>query len=142
VLNLTVGRLDRAGYLTSPQVSRLAARGWELAAHTLTHPDLRRVPTRRLAREVAGSRAALERRFGLPVRFFCYPFGRSDARVRAAVRAAGFLAATSIRPGSAAPWDDPLTLRRIDIGPRTAPRALLRRITAAGRSALARKARR
>ena len=115
VLNLTVSRLDQAGYLTSPQVSTLTARGWEVAAHTLTHPDLRRVRARRLAHEVAGSRAALERRFGLPVRFFCYPFGRSDARVRAAVRAAGFLAATSIRPGAAAPWDDPLTLRRIAI---------------------------
>ena len=141
VVNLTVGWLDRAGHLSSRQVSRLTARGWQVAAHTLTHPDLRRVGDRRLAREVTSARTALERRFGAPVRFFSYPHGRSDARVRAAVRAAAFLAATTIRPGAAAPWDDPLAMRRIHVEPRMPPQTLLQRLTAARREALKRKRR-
>ena len=141
VVNLTVGWLDRAGHLSSRQVSRLTARGWQVAAHTLTHPDLRRLGDRRLAREVTGARTALERRFGAPVRFFSYPHGRWDARVRAAVRAAGFLAATTIRPGAVAPWDDPLTMRRIHVEPQMPPRTLLQRLAAARREALERKRR-
>ena len=45
----------------------------------------------------------LQRRFHVPARFFCYPAGRYDARVIAAVRAAGYLGATTTRHGLAQP---------------------------------------
>jgi Polysaccharide deacetylase len=63
----------------------------------------------------AGSRAAIERAFGLVVESFCYPYGRVDASVRAAVRAAGFRTATTTRQGLASPLADPLMLRRIRV---------------------------
>lgn len=48
-----------------------------------------------LREEVAGSRAILRREYGVPVSDFCYPAGRFDATVVAAVRAAGYAAATT-----------------------------------------------
>jgi peptidoglycan/xylan/chitin deacetylase (PgdA/CDA1 family) len=54
-----------------------------------------------LKREVADSRWRIQREFGVPARFFCYPAGRYDARVIAAVRAAGYLGATTTRGGLA-----------------------------------------
>jgi hypothetical protein len=38
--------------------------------------------------------------FGVPANFFCYPSGRYDPTVIAAVRDAGYLAATTTRPAS------------------------------------------
>ena len=43
----------------------------------------------------------LQRRFHQPVNFFCYPSGRYDARAVQAVRAAGYLGATTTDEGLA-----------------------------------------
>jgi peptidoglycan/xylan/chitin deacetylase (PgdA/CDA1 family) len=113
VLNLKLGNLE-PGSFADRDVRRLVAAGWELGAHTFTHPDLRSLGDAALDREVAGSRREIRRRFGVPVDFFCYPAGRYDARVIAAVRRAGFLGATTTIEGLATP-DHPFKLRRVRI---------------------------
>ena len=125
VLNLEVGNLHVAGGLTSRQVRTMLASGWELAAHTLTHPDLTQVDATRLKREVAGSRSVLRRHFGVPVAFFCYPSGRYDAATEAAVRAARYRGATTTDPGLAAPGGDRFALPRVRVVPEMSPAALL-----------------
>ena len=114
VLNLTVKNLRVAGGLSRRQVRRLIAAGWEIDAHTLTHPDLTSIDDGELAHEVAGSRRELRRLFGVPVDFFCYPGGRYDARVIAAVRRAGYLGATTTLEGLAEP-SKPYELRRVRV---------------------------
>jgi peptidoglycan/xylan/chitin deacetylase (PgdA/CDA1 family) len=91
------------GALTVPEIRALIHSGWEIDAHTMTHPDLCRVSAARLWAEVAGSRAALQRLFGVPVDFFCYPRGLFDSAAIAAVRRAGFLGATTCDAGLATP---------------------------------------
>ena len=114
VLNLAVQNvLD--GKLTVPQLRALVRAGWEIDAHTLTHPDLTTLDSAELRRQVAGSRRWIRRRLGVPVDFFCYPSGRYDAAVLAAVRAAGFLGATTEQQGFASPQDGLLTLDRIRV---------------------------
>jgi hypothetical protein len=54
-------------------------------------------------RSVAGSRRLIRRKFHVPVDFFCYPSGRYNSRVIAAVCRAGFLGATTEREGFARP---------------------------------------
>jgi peptidoglycan/xylan/chitin deacetylase (PgdA/CDA1 family) len=125
VLNLEVHSLHAAGGLSEREVRALLADGWELAAHTITHPDLTTVGPARLRREVAGSRAALRRRFGAPVRFFCYPAGRYDPATERAVRAAGFRGATTTVEGVATPHGDPLALPRLRVLPGDSPAGLL-----------------
>ena len=100
VLDLEVAHVVH-GDLTPRMIRRLLADGWELASHTLTHPDLTALDSRRLEHEVTGSRRWLRRRFGVDVNFFCYPSGRYDRRVIAAVRASGYLGATTTEPGLA-----------------------------------------
>jgi peptidoglycan/xylan/chitin deacetylase (PgdA/CDA1 family) len=114
VINLEVRNTRVSWGLRPPAVRRLIADGWELAAHTLTHPDLRFVSDTQLQDEVAGSRTALQRMFGVPVNFFCYPAGRYDDRVVAAVRAAGYLGATTTDEGLAVPTEL-FTLKRVRI---------------------------
>jgi peptidoglycan/xylan/chitin deacetylase (PgdA/CDA1 family) len=133
LLNLEVDRIGRAGGLSRAQVRRMVADGWEVGSHSLTHPHLSTVGPERLRREVAGSREALEREFGIDVEFFCFPYGEFDAAVKDAVRAAGYLGATTTRGALASPQGDPFELPRIAVGSRTSPRALLRRLRAAAR---------
>jgi peptidoglycan/xylan/chitin deacetylase (PgdA/CDA1 family) len=128
VLNLQVDRLGAPGGLTRRQVRRMLADGWELDSHTLSHPDLTKVGAKRLRRELVGSREAIARQFGVTTNFLCLPYGHVDAAVKAAVRAAGYLAATTTRRGRAAPGGDRFALPRISVSVRTKPAALLRRL--------------
>jgi hypothetical protein len=50
----------------------------------------------------------------VPVSFFCYPAGRFDTRVIAAVRRAGYLGATTTLYGLATP-SRPYELRRVRV---------------------------
>jgi peptidoglycan/xylan/chitin deacetylase (PgdA/CDA1 family) len=113
-LNLEVNFLQPAGGLRPWRIRKLIAAGWEIDAHTLTHPDLTTLDDARLWKEVDGSRVALRRTFHIPVDFFCYPAGRYNARVIAAVKLAGFLGATTTNYGIARPPDF-YTLARIRI---------------------------
>jgi peptidoglycan/xylan/chitin deacetylase (PgdA/CDA1 family) len=132
VLNLQVSRLDTRGGLTRAQVRTLIADGWEIDAHSVTHPDLRTVSAKRLQQEVAGSRHAIRRTFGVPADFFAYPYGRSNARVRAAVRRAGFLGATTIVRGLASPQADPFALRRVLVAADDSPPSVLHMVRTGG----------
>jgi peptidoglycan/xylan/chitin deacetylase (PgdA/CDA1 family) len=114
VLNLAVRNL-LDGKLTVPQIRLMIRQGWEIDAHTINHLDLTTLSSSDLRHEVAGSRTWIRRRFHVPVAFFCYPSGRYDARVVAAVRAAGFFGATIEGFGPASPRDGLLTLPRIRV---------------------------
>ena len=103
VLNMEVNFLQPVGGLRPWRVRKLIDAGWELDAHTLTHPDLTTLGDARLWQEVNGSRVALRHKFHVPVDFFCYPAGRYDAKVIAAVKLAGFLGATTTNYGLARP---------------------------------------
>jgi peptidoglycan/xylan/chitin deacetylase (PgdA/CDA1 family) len=120
VLDLLVANLHRHGWGLHPsQVRQMAADGWEIASHTLTHPDLTTLSAARLRREVTGSRRVLQTEFGQPVDFFCYPAGQFDSRVIAAVRRAGYLAALTELPGDAGTGSPAYELPRIRIADTT-----------------------
>lgn len=133
VLNLTVNHIGRDG-ISAARVRGLIADGWEIDSHTLTHPDLTRLGPDELRREVAGSRAVIRRRFGVPANAFCYPAGRYDPAVVQAVRAAGYRAATTVDPGYAVPGrDQRFVLARIRVNGDETAAALLESIAAARR---------
>ena len=87
---------------------------WELASHTVNHLDLTTLDASELRREVSDSRRILQDRFGVPVNNFCYPAGRYDDTVIAAVKAAGYRGATSEVPGLASSAH-PYVLNRIEV---------------------------
>lgn len=100
--------------LTDAMVGTMLQSGFELGSHTLTHRDLTRLPAGQVREEVAGSRAELASRFHHVVDFFCYPAGRYNPAVVEAVRAAGYLGATTTRPGLGAPGEL-FALRRVRV---------------------------
>lgn len=71
-------------------------------AHTLTHPNMKRITESRLREEIVRSAAAVETYIGTPPRIFAYPYGSRAAvgeREIAAVAAAGFPIAVTTQPG-------------------------------------------
>jgi peptidoglycan/xylan/chitin deacetylase (PgdA/CDA1 family) len=130
VLNLAWHNLGPKG-LRERGVRRLIHAGWEIDAHSLTHPDLTAVGDAQLEHEVAGSRSQIQRTFLVPADFFCYPAGRYDSRVIAAVRGAGFLGATGTEYGLARPGE-PYALARIRVGGSDGVRGFVSKLSSLG----------
>ncbi len=85
-------------------------------AHTRSHPFLSRLPHAEAEDEIAGSKAMLEKRLGVTVRHFAYPFGGPDCFTKETVelvRAAGFASAVTTTRGACQPGADPYRLPRI-----------------------------
>ena len=75
VLNLEVKNVGLKGGLARDQVRAMMRDGWEIDAHTLTHPDLTTVDAARLRREVGGSRRWLRQRVRRARRLLRLPVG-------------------------------------------------------------------
>jgi peptidoglycan/xylan/chitin deacetylase (PgdA/CDA1 family) len=131
VLNLAWHNLGVPGGIGRTRIRELIGAGWEIDAHSLTHPDLTTLGPSALEREVAGSRQKIHEAFGVPADAFCYPAGRFDPTVEAAVRAAGYRAATTERPGAATPAQDRYALSRIRVDAGDTPQTVLARVRAA-----------
>ena len=114
VLNLEVRFINKPWGLARTRIILLLRAHWELASHTINHRDLPSLGPAELEHEVLDSRFQLQRTFGVPVRFFCYPAGRYDPTVIEAVNAAGYVGATSTRSGLARP-SELYTLARIRV---------------------------
>lgn len=100
----------RTAHCGAGQLRELADSGWEIGLHGSSHCDLTRLSAGELEREIGGGHNRLEAITGRPVRLFSYPFGKTDDRVAAAVKAAGFSAAFVLTAG--AQEGNPLRLPR------------------------------
>jgi peptidoglycan/xylan/chitin deacetylase (PgdA/CDA1 family) len=116
------------GGLTDAQVRGLLAAGWELDTQGISHADLITLDAAQLQYQVATARKILQKRYDVPVNWFCYPSGHYDATVIAAVKAAGFVGSTTVIPGWASPSEDPYRLPRLRVLGGTSPSALLEQI--------------
>lgn len=95
------------------EVRAWLAAGHRIGAHTRTHPVLTEIPAARAREEIAGSKKALEDRFGLAVQHFCYPYGKVSRAVRDMVEEAGFETAVTTEPGLARAGVDPFLIPRL-----------------------------
>ena len=116
------------GGLTDAQVRGLIAAGWELDTQGISHADLITLDASELQYQIATARQTLQKRYGVPVNWFCYPSGHYDATVIAAVKAAGFVGSTTVIPGWASGGEDPYRLPRLRVLGGTTPSALLSQI--------------
>ncbi len=122
------GMAVRHPLLGRAQIAEMARAGFEFQSHSSQHADLTTLDDAALREQVVGSRAALQDLLGTPVDFFAYPFGRHDARVRAAVEAAGYRLAFSVDPGFNRPGHERLAVRRLDITGRDSPARFGRKV--------------
>jgi peptidoglycan/xylan/chitin deacetylase (PgdA/CDA1 family) len=79
-----------------PELNGLRRAGWEIGAHTRTHPHLTELDEASIYEELAGSRADVAAHIDDPCTSLAYPYGDHDDRVVAAAAKAGFLAAATL----------------------------------------------
>ena len=91
----------RKELLTADEIRGMADVGMEIGSHGLMHVSLPKADDIVLSAETVQSRAILQDLLGHQVRGFCYPYGHMDARVAAAVQAAGYDYACAIAPSPA-----------------------------------------
>ena len=103
--------------LSEPQVRQLARRGFDVGAHTVSHPILTRVDDATARREILASKATLEAVAGTSVELFAYPNGQPQQdylrRHVDMVREAGFSAAVSSAWGACHADSDRFQLPRM-----------------------------
>ena len=91
----------REPMMSTAQVREMSDAGFEIGAHTVSHPRLTLISDDQLEREIVDSKHALEDIIGREVVSFAYPYGDRDERVIEAVKAAGYKYAVSTRLGVA-----------------------------------------
>lgn len=69
-----------------PEIETLQEAGVRVEAHTVRHPDLCRLSDAALRDECESADETIASRLGVRPRYFAYPYGLSDARVRAFAR--------------------------------------------------------
>ena len=119
---------DTHRLLTGREVRVLAGRpGVEIGVHGAAHLALPLHPPAVQHDELAGAKSALETLLQRPVSNLAYAYGAHDERSVAIAAQLGFRSAFTVREGSFAAGDDPLTLPRLEVG-REDPAALVARV--------------
>jgi peptidoglycan/xylan/chitin deacetylase (PgdA/CDA1 family) len=103
------------------QVREVAAAGVEIGAHSHAHPELDQISGTQLRDELTTPKELLEEGIGQPVPSLAYPFGYSSARVRQAVRAAGYQHASAVANQMAKPGADEFAVPRLTVRASTRP---------------------
>jgi peptidoglycan/xylan/chitin deacetylase (PgdA/CDA1 family) len=100
--------------LVEAELGELVRAGWEIGAHTVSHPDLSILDYGSCRAEIEQGRDVLQRITGVPVETLAYPFGRYGPAAINAARDAGLLAAVTTGSGSWEPYE--LTRAMISAG--------------------------
>jgi peptidoglycan/xylan/chitin deacetylase (PgdA/CDA1 family) len=95
------------------EIKEMHRAGIVFGAHTMTHPDLTRLPEKLVTSEILSGKAAIEDTLGAPVVTFAYPFGRYDNRCRELV-GCHFVCACSDRLGLLQSSSDRFAMERVD----------------------------
>ncbi|WP_151085684.1 polysaccharide deacetylase family protein [Hymenobacter baengnokdamensis] len=117
----------RADIMSEAQKQAFVAAGWEIGAHTQSHPRLTTLAPAAAAHEIAQSKAELERRLGVEVLSFAYPYGDLNPETKALVRQAGFTYAVATDSGGLHLEDDRMQIFRINMFPHETPASLFKK---------------
>jgi peptidoglycan/xylan/chitin deacetylase (PgdA/CDA1 family) len=106
--------LDTPGFLRTDQVKHLAASGWEIGSHSLTHGNLT-LPGANVRAEIVESKERLEEKLGVPVKTIAYPFGALDSAIVDYAYFAGYIGGMGLGPTTEQGPGNLFNLQRRDI---------------------------
>jgi peptidoglycan/xylan/chitin deacetylase (PgdA/CDA1 family) len=102
-------------FLTTTDMKKLVRAGWLIGSHSATHGDFWAMDEKQIAQEVYQSKVDLEKRVGVPVKYFAYPRGRYNKNVLSEIQRAGYTMALSMDDGMISVGQDPYTVPRTGI---------------------------
>ncbi len=96
VLYVIANYMGTDQYMSADQIKKMAAAGWEVGSHSISHADLTSLEPYRQRMEVVDSRAILEEALGVPVLTIAYPWGISNSGVIDYAHFAGYIGGMSL----------------------------------------------
>jgi peptidoglycan/xylan/chitin deacetylase (PgdA/CDA1 family) len=131
IIFLIAKKIGEPSYLKISQIEDMMKSGFEFGSHTLSHPNLKTLSVEQKRHEIADSKIALEKLFGTPFDFFCYPFGQFDAEAAQIVKETGYRGACCNAPGANAAIANPCLLKRTEVAPHDSPEDLEKKMAGA-----------
>jgi peptidoglycan/xylan/chitin deacetylase (PgdA/CDA1 family) len=125
---VVTGAMGRPNHLTGGQIALMNQQSVGFGSHSVTHPDLTKLPLPRLDYELVESKAQIERRLGEPISAVAYPAGCYNQTVADRAKAAGYLAGWKKGGGTVRPGEDMLMLPRVRVSGRTDLAAFKRKV--------------
>lgn len=83
-------RVGEKHFMSWEQIAALASAGMSVGSHGLDHRSFDGLPPAELERQLAGSKAILEERLGLPIEFLSLPGGSGEKTVPSLARRLGY----------------------------------------------------
>jgi peptidoglycan/xylan/chitin deacetylase (PgdA/CDA1 family) len=99
--------------LNQQQILEMNNAGFEIGAHSMTHPKLTMLNEKDATEEILRSRMLLEILLNVPVNSFAYPYGLVNTTIKKITKDAGFTIACAAYSGSALFGSDLFEIRRI-----------------------------
>ncbi|MFZ3171373.1 MAG: polysaccharide deacetylase family protein [Carboxydocellales bacterium] len=101
--------------LNTEEIRTMVEEGFQFGAHSRTHTRLTDLSAAKAKDQIAGSKGYLEKTLGVPINYFCYPYGRYNKLIVDLVRKSGYAAALTTAQGRVRRGDNIMTLKRIRI---------------------------
>ncbi|WP_426060648.1 polysaccharide deacetylase family protein [Hymenobacter sp. B1770] len=117
----------RSEIMNLAQKQAFVAAGWEIGAHTMSHPRLTTLPLPDAASEIQRSKNELEAALQTEIVSFAYPFGDLNDAVKKAVYEAGFALGVSTDTGGMHIEDDRMQVFRINMFPNESTGSLFKK---------------
>ncbi|GAA3988466.1 polysaccharide deacetylase family protein [Hymenobacter antarcticus] len=118
---------SRSEIMDLAQKHAFVAAGWEIGAHTMSHPRLTTLPLPEATAEIQRSKAELEAALRTTIVSFAYPYGDCNEPVKTAVRAAGFAFGVATDTGGMHLEDDRMQVFRINMFPHETTSSLFKK---------------
>ena len=113
--------IPRRALMPEQGIREVIAAGMEVGSHGWAHRDLTACSDAELDEEIGWSRQELQRRFGVEVGAFAYPYGRHGARLFPRLVQAGYHCAASIFSNAKTVTENPFAMRRVYVHPGDTP---------------------
>ena len=117
----------RSEIMDLAQKQAFVAAGWEIGAHTMSHPRLSTLPLPEAAAEIRRSKTELETALHTQIISFAYPYGDCNEAVKNAVRAAGFALGIATDTGGMHLEDDRMQVFRVNMFPNETASSLFKK---------------
>ena len=108
-----------APLLTNAHIREMRKYGIEFGSHSLNHKNMSVVTPTEVDKELRHSKRNIEKRIGVPVHSFAYPYGKLNENVKRSVHDAGYTFGIASDSGPRDFWNDKYEIRRIQVFPGT-----------------------
>ena len=96
---IVVNQIGGNLFMNWKELKELLNNGMEIGSHTITHPNLRQVPSSQLISEIKNSKIILEENLDYQIEVFAYPYGIFDSKIIDVVRQSKYKAARTTLEG-------------------------------------------